>query len=119
MKEASEMSKTPEHKMYENAMYTYPEFKAGLETAESLEDLIDELEVNTYVDGGSDNDRIFFFVGESDGESIEATPYLTGEYTQLLREFMHDAPTESEEIDLKISHADLNKAVKRVLNITN
>jgi hypothetical protein len=117
MNESFEKPKTPEHKRYENAINTYPEFLADLEAARDLESIIEAVERNTFVDGGADNEHIFYQVDKSDEESTEVTPFLTDEFVTLLREFIHDQPTEADQIDMKIEHADLNKAVKRVLGI--
>lgn len=118
MIESFDTPKTPEFRMYENAINGYPELVADLEVTQTLEAAIEVLEQHTFVDGGADNEHIFFQVDRSDGESTEVTPFLTVEFTTLLREFIHDAPTEAEEIDMKIEHAELNKAVKRILGIT-
>lgn len=104
--------------MYENAINSYPDFVIDLQTSQDLEDIIDTLNNYTFVDGGADNEKIFFEVIEELGEHTEVTPFATEEIETLLREFMKDAPTEAEEIDMKIKHSDLNRAVKRVLGIT-
>lgn len=116
MNEFYEKEKQPEHLMYENAVNSYPEFVADLERAKDLMEVIDVLEQYTFVDGGADKERIFFWVGKDD-DSIEVQSFLTEEFITLLSEFDHDSPTEAEEIDMKIKHEHLNRAVKRILNI--
>jgi hypothetical protein len=117
MNESFENKKTPEHKMYENAINSYPDFLADLDSAQDLNDVIDALERHTFVDGGANNEHIFFRVDTSDIDSVEVTPFLTEEFVMLLQEFANDTPTEAEEIDMKIEHVDLNRTVKRILGI--
>ena len=118
MNESLENSQTPEHKMYENAINSYPDFVIDLQTSQDLEDIIDTLHSYTFVDGGAQNEHIFFEVIETEGEPTEVTPFATAELEAQLREFINDAPTEAKEIDMKIKHSNLNQAVKRVLGIT-
>ncbi len=115
MNESPENYKTPSQRLFENVIKDNDEFISDLEGAEDLSALRKVLESHTRVDPCGDH--YFYHITDAGTEDVDIHPHFVFEFDELLAEFEKDAPTEAEEIDMKIPHPELNKAVKRVLGI--
>lgn len=116
MTESSENQKSPAELLKENVTRGNGEFLLDLEAAQSVDDLIDIVGRNDYVDAG---ERVVFEVGnDEEGNPDMLGVYPRDELISALVTFKNDPPTDALGVDEWFDHKDINRAIKRILGLS-
>jgi hypothetical protein len=116
MTESSENIKSQAELLKENVIRGNEEFLLDLEAAQSIDDLIDVVGKNDYVDAG---EHVVFEVGnDEDGKPDMVGAYPVDEIISALVTFKNDTPSDALGVDEWFDHKDINKAIKRILGLT-
>lgn len=116
MTESSENSKSQAELLRENVTRGNENFLLDLEATQSIDDLIDVLSRNDYLDAG---ERIVFEVGvDEDGNAGMIGAYPLDKLISDLVTFKNDPPTDALGVDEWFDHKDINKAIKRILGLS-
>ena len=115
MFESSENKKSLAELLRENVTRGNEEFLLDLEAAQSIDDLIDIVGKNEYVDAG---EHVVFEVGtDEDGNPDLVGAYPLDKLIGALVTFKNDPPSDALGVDEWFDHKDINKALKRILGV--